>query len=85
MVKKSDEFGITRQLLYEFSEFDILDTYMANGHTICYTCKKDKFCEKHKLKRAKALGNDKDQKLPLHMTNELAMKKNIKLNKATDD
>ena len=46
IVKKSDESGITKQLFYEFDEFDIKDTELANG-TYCYQCKKGVNCKKH--------------------------------------
>ena len=72
IVNKSDEAGITKQMMYEFKEFDIQDTYMANG-TFCYACKKGNACEKHGLERQDRI-TDNNLKLPFHMTKEIALK-----------
>ena len=48
--QKAEEAGITRELMFEFDEFDIKDTYLLNG-TFCYFCSRNLKCPRHPYAR----------------------------------
>ena len=50
--EKAMQEGIAKQLAYEFQVFEIEDMYNdIRSGTICYKCKSNKNCEKHKFER----------------------------------
>lgn len=79
VIKKSDESGITKQLMYEFEEFDIQDMYMADG-TFCYSCKKNLNCTKHAFGRQDGV-KDGQLKLPFGRTKATAQKEHAEAKK----